>query len=47
MAIEQFHWTQYGLNPNKHTLFNDFHNKSFIIKVNTVLRNFVLTPTFT
>ena len=47
MAIGWFQWTQYGLNPNKHTLFHDFHNKSFILKVNTAHRNFVLTSAFT
>jgi hypothetical protein len=47
MAIGWFQWTQYGLNPNNYTLFTDFHNKPFTNKVNTVLRNFVLTLTFT
>ena len=47
MASEWFQWTQYGLNHKKYTLFNDFHNKSFIIKVDTVLRNFVVISTFT
>ena len=47
MAIGWFQWTQFSLNPNKFTLFNDFYNKSFIIKVNTVLRNFVLASTYT
>ena len=47
MTIGWFQWTQYGLNPNKDTLFSDFHNKSLIIKLNTVLKNFVLTSTFT
>ena len=47
MAIGWFQYTQYSLNHKKYTLFNDFHNKSFIIKVNTLLRNFVMTPTST
>jgi len=35
MAIGWFQWTQYSLNQRKYTIFNDFDNKSFIIKGNT------------
>ena len=45
MAIGWFQWTQHGLNHKKYTLFNDFHNKSFIIRVNTILTIFIQAST--
>ena len=46
MAFGWLQKTQYGLNLKKNTLFNDFPNKSLIIKVNTVLKNFILAYPF-
>ena len=42
MAVGWLQKTQSGLNLKKNTLFNDFPNKSLIIKVNTVLTDFIL-----
>ena len=46
MAVGWLQKTQYGLNLKKNTLFTDFPNKSLIIKVNTVLTNFILAYPF-
>ena len=46
MAFGWLQKTQYSLNLKKNILFNDFPNKSLIIKVNTVLTNFILAHPF-